>query len=174
MSAAEHWRKTMKEPKITTREDEFRDYEERDIRDGWPYSDRDGDGHPRRNAAYGAPEANLDQLEDKGIEVTDDVVLQNAEGVPLPFSDLTEDVVADDDLEDRITRALEDDERIDLTSLQITVRDGVALLEGTVDSADDRKHLIALMRAMRGVRDVNTNGLIARGVDSNIPGDADE
>ena len=164
----------MADPKQVTREDDFRDYEQRDIRDGWPYSDEDRDPQAGRNAPYGEPEANLDQLENEGVEITADPAVQNVEGAPLPFSDEADDVIADDDLEDRITQALEGDERVDLASLEIAVRGGIAHLEGSVDSEEDRRHLVALVRRLKGVRGVRAEGLVARGVDSLIPPDADE
>ena len=71
-------------------------------------------------------------------------------------------------------QTLEDDERVDLDMLEITIRDGVAELGGAVDSEDDRRHLIGLLRRVKGLRDVRAEGLLARGVDSHIPRDADE
>lgn len=164
----------MTDPKRSSREDDFRDYEQRDIRDGWPYSDSDGDPQAGRNAPYGKPEANFDQLEDKGVEISADPAVQDVEGVPLPFSDGTEEIIADDDLEDRITQRLDEDERADMSSVELTVRQGVAHLEGAVDSEQDRRHLVGLIRTLKGVRDVRADALVARGVDSHIPRDVDE
>jgi hypothetical protein len=164
----------MTDRKQVSREDDFRDYEQRDIRDGWPYADRDGDPRAGRNAPYGKPEANLDHLENEGVEITTDPAVQDVDGVPLPFSDGTDDTIADDGLEDRITQALEEDARVDLASLEIAVRDGIAHLEGAVDSEADRRHLIGLVRRQKGVRDVRAEALLARGVDSHLPRDVDE
>lgn len=163
----------MSDSKPGSREDVFRDYEQRDIRDGWPYSDKDGDRYPRRNAPYGAPDADLDHLENKGVEVSAAPDVEDVKGAPLPFDDDTGQV-ADDDLGDRIARALEADGRIDLDAVEITVRDRVVHLEGGVDSEGDRQHLVALLRRLKGVRDVRAEALVARGVDSHIPRDADE
>jgi hypothetical protein len=163
----------MTDRKQVSREDDFRDFEQRDIRDGWPYADRDGDPAAARNAPYGKPEANLDQLENEGVEITTDPVAKDVDGAPLPFSD-EEDTIADDDLEERITQALEEDARVDLDSLEISVRDGVAHLEGSVDSEADRRHLIGLVRRQKGVRGVHAEALLAQGVDSHLPTDADD
>jgi hypothetical protein len=164
----------MTERKDASREDDFRDYEQRDIRDGWPYSDKDGDRNALPNAPYGTSDANLDQLDDKGVEVADDPAERDVDGAPLPFSDDAEDVLSDDDLEERITQLLEDDERVDLASLDITIRNGVAHLDGAVDSEEDRRHLVSVVRRLKGVRDVRAADLRTRGVDSHIPRDADE
>jgi hypothetical protein len=168
------WRNVMADRKHISREDDFRDFEQRDIRDGWPYADKDADPGAGRNAPYGAQEANFDQLENAGVELSLDPVVKDVNGAPLPFSDGTEDVIADDELEDRITQALEDDEQIDLASLEINVRDGAVHIDGGIDSDDDRRHLVGLIRAVRGVRNVNARNLLTRGVDSHIPGDTEE
>jgi len=164
----------MSDPKQTSREEDFRDYEQRDIRDGWPYADRDEDPRARRNAPYGTTAANLDEIENEGMDISRDPDAQEVHGAPLPFAEGTGDAIADDDLENRITERLEEDGRIDMASLEIAVRHGVAHIEGSVDSDADRGHLIALVRAMAGVRDVLSDGLTSRGVDSHMPRDVDE
>ncbi len=40
----------MSDPKQGSREDDFRDYEQRDNRDGWPYPDNDADRRAGQNA----------------------------------------------------------------------------------------------------------------------------
>ncbi|MGJ7043763.1 hypothetical protein J2Y63_007049 [Shinella sp. BE166] len=164
----------MADRKQVSREDDFRDFEQRDIRDGWPYADKDADPREVRNAPYGAPDANFDQLDNEGVEVSLDPVATDVSGAPLPFSDGTEDVIADDELEERITLALEGDKQIDLASLEITVRDGEVHIDGSIDSEDDRRHLIGSIRAVAGVRNVHARELLTRGVDSHIPSDSEE
>nr|WP_298095207.1 BON domain-containing protein [uncultured Shinella sp.] len=164
----------MDDRKQASREDDFRDYEQRDIRDGWPYADRDGDRGAGKNAPYGTTDANPELLDNKGVEVTGDPELRNVDGGPLPFSDGEEDTIADDDLEERIAQLLEDDGRFDLDSLEITIRGGTADLDGAVDSEEDRCHLIGLVRRVKGVRAVKADRLMMRGVDSHIPRDLDE
>jgi osmotically-inducible protein OsmY len=83
-------------------------------------------------------------------------------------------VIADDELEERITLALEGDKQIDLASLGITVRDGEDHVDGSIDGEDDRRHLIGSIRAVRGVRNVHARELLTRGVDSHIPSDSEE
>jgi hypothetical protein len=90
---------------------------------------------------------------------------------PLSFADETGDFIGDDDLEARIMEAFEDDDRVDLATLELTIRDGVAVLDGAVDSEEDRRHLIGFLRRVKGVRDVEADGLLARGVDSHLPRD---
>lgn len=164
----------MGDRKQASREDDFRDYEQRDIRDGWPYADSDGDRAAGRNAPYGTTDANLEQLDNKGIEVAGDPELRDVNGAPLPFSDDEPDTIADDDIEERIVQHLEEDSRFDLDSLEITVRDGIADLDGAVDSEEDRRQLIGLVRRVKGVRRVQAERLMMRGVDSHMPRDVEE
>lgn len=164
----------MTERKQTSREEDFRDYEQRDIREGWPYADDDAARRAARNAPYGARGANLDQAEDAGVEIAADPEIRDVDGAPLPFSDGEEDVIADDDLEERIMQALEEDGRIDPASLDLTIRGGIAELDGSVDSEEDRRHLVGLLRRVKGVRAVQADGLMTRGVDSHIARDVGE
>lgn len=159
-------------PKRTSREDDFRDYEERDIRDGWPYPDNDGDLKGKGNAPYAAPQPAGDRPGQEGVEISTDPDVEQVEGAPVAFSEDVDGTVTADDLEERIYEALENLADIDLTSLEITIRDAVAHIDGAVDSDEDRRRLLALVGSMQGVRDVNAERLIARGADSHIPRDA--
>ena len=161
----------MADRKTVSREEDFRDYEERDTRDGWPYPDDDDARRAAQNLPYGSPGADLDQLENEGIAITRDPAVREVDGAPLPFVDETGDIIAADDLEARIMEALEDDARVDLATLELAIRDGVAVLDGAVDSEEDRRHLIGFLRRVKGVRDVEADGLLARGVDSHLPRD---
>jgi hypothetical protein len=161
----------MADRKQVSREEDFRDYEERDIREGWPYPDDDDARRAAQNAPYGTRGADLDHLDNEGITITRDPAARDVDGAPLPFADETDDIIADDDLEARIMEALEEDGRVDPTTLELTIRDGVAVLDGAVDSEEDRRHLIGFLRRVKGVSDVQADGLLARGVDSHIPRD---
>ncbi|UPA26401.1 BON domain-containing protein [Shinella oryzae] len=164
----------MTDRKHPSREEDFRDYEERDIRDGWPYSDNDDGRKAGGNAPYGAGGAELDQIDNERLAVTSDPEERAVAGAPTPFSDEEGGTISDDDLEARIMEALEDDGRVELDMLQITIRDGVAELDGAVDSEDDRNHLIRFVRGVKGVRDVAAEGLATRGIDSHIAADSTE
>ncbi|MGQ3275126.1 MAG: BON domain-containing protein, partial [Shinella sp.] len=100
-----------------------------------------------------------------------DPAARDVDGAPLPFVDETGNIIADGDLEARIMETLEDDARVHLATLDLTIRDGVAVLDGAVDSEEDRRHLIGFLRRVKGVCDVEAHGLLARGVDSHLPRD---
>lgn len=164
----------MVDPKRTSREEDFRDYEERDIRDGWPYPDNDRDLEGKGNAPYAAPQAKGNRPGHEGGEISTETDIEQVEGSPGAFSNGSGESVAADDLEERINEALENLAEVDLASIEISIRDGVAHIEGAVDSDEDRRNLLALVGSTRGVRDVDAQGLITRGADSHIPHDADE
>lgn len=161
----------MADRKTVSRKEDFRDYEERDTRDGWPYPDDDDARRAAQNLPYASPGADLDQLENEGVAITRVPAARDVNGAPLSFADETGDFIGDDDLEARIMEAFEDDDRVDLATLELTIRDGVAVLDGAVDSEEDRRHLIGFLRRVKGVRDVEADGLLARGVDSHLPRD---
>jgi len=164
----------MTDRKQASREEDFRDYEERDARDGWPYPDGGDARRAGQNAPYATRGASLDQAGNDGIAIASDPALRRTGGAPLPFAEDTADAIADDDLEARILDALEEDGRIDPATLDLAVRDGIAELDGAVDSEEDRLHLIGFLRRVKGVRGVRAGGLLARGVDSHLPRDATE
>lgn len=115
----------MADRKRISLEEDFRNYEERDTRDGWPYPDDDDARCAAQNVPYGTPGADLDQLDNEGVASTRDPIARNVDGAPLLFADETADIIADDDLEGRIMETLEDNDRVDLATLDLTIRDGV-------------------------------------------------
>ncbi len=164
----------MADRKTTSREEDFRDYEANNTRDGWPYADDDHARRVAKNGAYGSSGADLDLPDDAGVAITRDPTARQVDGAPLPMGDGTSDVIADEDLEARSMEALEAEARIDLETIDLSVRNGVVALEGTVDSEDDRRFLIGFLRQLEGVRDVRAEALVAIGVDSHIPRDAED
>lgn len=161
----------MDDRKQVSLEEDFRDYQERDTRDGWPYPDDDDARGAAQKAPYGTAGADLDKLGNEGVAITRDPDTRDVDGAPLPFTDKTGDVIADDDLEARIMEALENDDRVDLAKMDLTIREGVAVLDGAVDSEEDRRYLIGFLGRVKGVRDVEAGMLLTRGVDSHVPRD---
>ncbi len=158
--------------KTTGREEDYRDYEDRDVNEGWPYAD----GTPGRqtrigNGSYGQSAENFDQAGNPGFERSSDTVIESANGPDL-FGDDTEADVNDDALEDRISTALEDSE-IETAGVDLTVRRGAVWLSGTVDTSHERGRIEAMIYAVPGVIKIR-NGLTTSGVDEGIPADWDE
>ncbi len=154
----------------TSREEDYRDYDKRNIGDGWPYADEDGVPAPS-NAPYGAGSSNLDEAERVGIEVTERPAIDSAGGpVVLPWRE--EDIIEDDVLEERITDVLSAREEFDADLITVTVHQGVATLSGEVETAAARALAAMLTKSVGGVRRC-VNDLVLIGVDGLIPPDAD-
>lgn len=159
-------------PKTTGREEDYRDYEERDINDGWPYADAaPASGSKVANASYGQPRENFDEAGNPGIQRSNDTVIQSSNGVDL-FGDDTEADVQDDAQEEAIANALSD-AGIDSSCMELKVRRGIALLTGGVDTAEDRIRIEQLVSAIAGITGVR-NELDLRGADGHIPNDWDD
>lgn len=62
--------KVPRKEKALSRDEDYRDYEERDLREGWPYSDGSGStSRSPENRSYGATGANFDEDRGKGFIV---------------------------------------------------------------------------------------------------------
>lgn len=156
-----------------SREDDYRDYDQRNIREGWPYADGAGaTATPVENRGYGETGANFDRNRNKGFRI--DAV--NADGFEpdvatpaLPTTDGRED---DDQLESDIATALEGLDDTILAGLDIHVDGHVVTLRGSVDTAEERRMVELKVLGVKGVSDVK-NFITTLGVDSHIPDDGD-
>lgn len=156
-----------------SREDDYRDYDQRNIGDGWPYADGPGaTATPVENRGYGETAANFDRDRNEGFRV--DPV--NAEGFEpaLAISDepSTEGREEDDQLESDISVALEDFDDTVLTGLDIHVDGNVVTLRGAVDTPEERRGIELKVLGVDGVGQVK-NFITTLGVDSHIPSDND-
>lgn len=75
-----------------------------------------------------------------------------------------------DDLEERITDAIEDLDMIDMASIDVHVEDGTVTLKGAVDDAATSRRIVRRIQRVAGVREL-VNNLRLEGVDSHIPDD---
>lgn len=163
---------TGKTPKSTGREDDYRDYEERDLNEGWPYADAAPGSDTRvGNRSYGESAENFDEAGNPGFQRSDETAIESSNGPDL-FGDDTEADVDDDALEDMIANVLEDSD-IDTSSVDIKARRGAVWLKGSVDTAHERRQIEALIYAVSGVTRIR-NDLEAIGADSGIPADWDD
>jgi len=156
----------------TAREEDYRDYEERDAEQGWPYADADGDLGRKRNAAYGQSEANFDSEGNPGTEVTGGPAILS-EGGPSISKGIAHDAIDDDALEEEVSDRLSLDDRIDESQITVTIRDGVAELSGSVETREQQLVAEQIVAAVAGIRIVR-NRLVLTGLDSHIPYDATE
>jgi hypothetical protein len=149
------------------REEDFRDYEQRDIGDGWPYAD--GEPVKKHNAAYGETS---DELDPTNAEIATDTFI-DSEGGPTLFPDEEQGNISDDGIEEEIANKLSNSGRWDDTQIEITVRSGIVTLEGEVETEHERQLINQVALRTAGVKDTQNN-LVLIGVDSHIPSDADE
>lgn len=164
----------MKRPhpsKPSSREEDFRDYEERDLRDGWPYADGGERGQRGlENRDYGDPSANFDDDGDSGFEVDaadKDGAEPNLRDEVRPQSVRRID---SDDLEAIVTEKLEAFDDVDITSIDVHADGQTVTIEGTVETLATSRRIAAMILALPGVRHVHNN-LQTIGVDSGLPSD---
>ncbi|MDB5556384.1 MAG: hypothetical protein JWL86_6368 [Rhizobium sp.] len=156
----------------TTREEDYRDYEERDVDQGWPYSDADRDRGRKRNAAYGQSEANFDSEGNPGVEIAGQTEIVS-EGGPALAKEIAHDAIDDDALEEEISDRLSLDDRIDESQITVTVHSGIAEIGGSVETREQQFVAEQIVEGVSGIRIVR-NRLALTGVDSHIPSDATE
>ncbi|MFN3719481.1 MAG: BON domain-containing protein [Rhizobium rhizophilum] len=154
-------------------EEEFRDEDQRNIVEGWPYADGEGaTSAPVANRSYGETSANFDQERNQGFRVEG----VDADGfLPAPaVSDLptTDGRENDDQLESDVSVALEGFDDTVLTGLDIHVDGHLVTLRGAVDTAEERRAIELKVLGVKGVSDVK-NFITTLGVDSHIPDDGD-
>jgi hypothetical protein len=153
----------------TSREEDYRDYEERDLDDGWPYPDGDT-AKKKRNEAYGAGPAGLEGDANPGAEIAGNPEIRS-EGGPALAQGIAREAIDDDALEEQIFDQLTRRDDIDEDQITVTVRDGIVELTGSVDQADAVFIAEQIAGAVPGVRFVR-NRLVSMGTDSHIPSDA--
>ncbi|MCD2173554.1 BON domain-containing protein [Rhizobium sp. C4] len=159
-----------KSPPETDREEDYRDYDKRNIGEGWPYADEDG-LPADRNAPYGTTGSNFDESGRAGVEIGNRPNISSHGGPEI--SDAGEGgVIEDDVLEEKITELLSENENFDMRLITVTVHEGVAVLSGDVETEHARVLASRLTTSVRGVRRCR-NDLVLIGADSHIPSDSD-
>ena len=153
----------------TSREEDYRDYEERDLDEGWPYADAvPGSQTKVGNRSYGEAGENFDEAGNPGFQTSGDTVIKSANGPDL----LGDDADADTN-DDGIEQMLDDvfaEAGIDTSSFELKVRRGIATVTGEVDTAADRDRIEATLNSAPGIVAVR-NRLTLSGADANMPED---
>lgn len=153
--------------KTTRREEDYRDYEDRDLKDGWPYAD-DVSGSPTdvANRSYGETTESFDESGNPGFETLDETV-RIGHGGPDILRDDPEADTDDDGMEEALSNALEEHD-IDTSAVEIKIMRGVAELTGEVETAEDRRAIEALAYRIPGISKVR-NELTTLAVDAALP-----
>lgn len=155
-----------------SREEDYRDFEQRDLDDGWPYDDDSlASRKPVGNAAYGEAGGNFDRERDDGFKITR---TGQDEGDPPAYPETgnerrTED---DDQLESDIAALIEGLPGVNPDAIDIRVEGRVVTLRGSVDTAEERRLLEMKVLGVSGVERVH-NRIETIGSDSHMPRDTD-
>lgn len=159
--------------KDLSREEDYRDFEQRDIENGWPYDDGAGAAsRPVGNGAYGESGANFDRERNGGYRVTNVDADGGQKPLVSPVLPETDHRENSDQLEADVAAALEDLPDLLLNALDIHADGRVVTLRGAVDTAEERRMIELRVVAVSGVSAVR-NMITTMGIDTHIPGDAD-
>lgn len=152
-----------------SREEDFRDFDDRNLDDGWPYADKPGQAAgPVDNAAYGNTSPKTETGRNPGFLIDE----AGFDGLQEPQRDSlrpgTTGLENWDDLEERVTDAIDALGIIDMDLIDIHVDRNNVTIEGQVDDAATSHNIIGATRNVAGVGRV-INHLRLAGVDSRIP-----
>jgi len=151
-----------------SREEDFRDYDDRNIDEGWPYDDAAGaKSRPVDNTAYGSG-ANFDEERNGGYKVHGTDADGQQDRLTDAIKPATDGLEDSDDIEERASEALENLEDVDMNSIDLHVHGGTLTIEGAVDDAQTSRRIVGTLQSIKGVRTV-INNLRLNGVDGRIP-----
>lgn len=154
-----------------SRIEDYRDYEDRNVDEGWPYDDDAGAASkPPANRAYGETAANFDQDTNAGFEVEPMAADGDLPDPALAAAPESDPGIADDDLEERVLDALTGVDGFEENLIDIRAKDGIIALEGTVDEQPLLARILATATAVKGVQKVK-NRIRLNGVDAYLPSD---
>jgi len=155
--------------KTLSREEDYRDYEERNLDDGWPYADDPGASAAKpANGAYGETGANFDRDRNGGFRIdgTDEEGNENRLKDSLKADTIDRD--ESDDLEARVFENLENIEGLDPESIDIHADGHTVTLEGSVETIGMARKVELGALSVDGVHHIR-NRMETTGVDSHIP-----
>ncbi|RDJ10666.1 BON domain-containing protein [Rhizobium grahamii] len=153
--------------KELSREEDYRDFEERNIDDGWPYADKGQKGADSANGAYGEASG---RDANSGFRV--DGVDEDGNENPLKDS-LRPGMINRDDsdeLEAKVAENLENIPDVDVSGIEVHADGHVVTLEGEVETIGMARKVELAALAVDGVHHVR-NKIETTGVDSHIPTD---
>jgi len=148
-------------------EEDYRDFEERDLSEGWPYPDKENSGTESQNREYG-DRSGPDGDGNSGFRVNGVDADGNEFGVRDSLQAGSIDRDESDELEARVTEILENIPDVDIHSIDVHVDGHTVTLEGTVETLEIARKVELAALAIDGVRQVH-NKMGTTGVDSHIP-----
>jgi BON domain len=152
-----------------SREEDYRDFEERNLDDGWPYADGSGaKAEASENRPYGETSTNFDSDRNSGFRIDG----TDADGNENRLKDSpTPDTIGrdeSDDLEARVTDNLENIPEVDIDSVEVHADGHTITLEGSVETIGIARKVELGTLSVDGVHHVR-NHLQMTGVDAHIP-----
>ena len=153
--------------KELSREEDYRDFEERNIDDGWPYADKGQKGADSANGAYGEA-SGRDPNSGFRVDGVDE------DGNENPLRDSLRPGLIDrddsDELEAKVAENLENIPDVDVGGIEVHADGHVVTLEGEVETIGMARKVELAALAVDGVHHVR-NKIETTGVDSHIPTD---
>jgi osmotically-inducible protein OsmY len=149
-----------------SREEDYRDFEERNVDEGWPYSDQAG-AVPKtvENPGYGETAANSDQDSNAGFRVDGIDKDGNENGLKDSLRADTIDRDESDDLEARVSDNIENVPEVDMNSIDVHANGHTVTIEGSVETIGIARKVELAVASVDGVRHVR-NRLQTTGVDA--------
>ncbi|MBB3657122.1 osmotically-inducible protein OsmY [Rhizobium sp. BK650] len=158
-----------KDKSSRSREEDYRDFEERNLDDGWPYADGSGaKAADSENRAYGETSANFDRDRNSGFRIdgTDEDGNENRLKDSLQPDTIDRD--ESDELEARVHDNLENIPDVDINSVEVHANGHIVTLEGSVETIGIARKVELSALSVDGVHHVR-NRLEVTGVDAHIP-----
>lgn len=152
------------------RQEEYGDYVERDLDDGWPYpDDPGGSGSDAGNAPYGELNANVDRPRNPGLHDADDPVPGGGAagrfGSPPPRRMRGNHrgkgprgyTRSDERIREDVSDLLTQEAQLDPSEVEVTVTDGEVTLDGHVSEKFEKRLAEDWADEVPGVRHVQNN-----------------
>lgn len=163
---------TFKNSRTPSREEDYGDYETRDVDAGWPYKDgpEPGIAPVGENPDYGNEPTPTDIDPNTGYRLSD----TDDDGRQRPLRDnilpSTDGRELEDDLEERVTENISTLEDVAIQAIDIHAEGHTVTIEGDVDDITQARRVELAAMSVDGVHHVR-NKLNLLGVDSTMPED---
>lgn len=151
-----------------SREEDYRDFEERDIEEGWPYADKGPNPGAPANRPYGAAGDASNPAGNSGFRIDGVDEEGNENGLRDSLRPGMIDREDSDELEAKVTDNLENIPDVDIDSIDVHAEGHTVTLEGHVETIGMARKVELAALAVDGVHHVRNN-IETTGVDSRIP-----
>ncbi len=152
--------------KSLSRGEDYRDFDERNTDEGWPYSDAPGASSAAPdNRGYGETPANFDRDNNPGFRIDGVDENGNENGLKDTLRANTIDRGESDDLEARVTENIENVPEVDMDTIDVHADGHTVTIDGSVETIGIARKVELAAASVDGVRHVR-NRLHTTGVDA--------